>query len=75
MLASLAEAGAAAVGEQDFTKATKLQVKAAIIAQHREQAEQTSRALRGLAHVSAAGFTTSAMQPLLLCLEAFDAPL
>ena len=56
LLASLAKAGAAAVDEQDFTEATKLKVKAAIIAQHREQAEHAARALRGLSHVRAAGF-------------------
>ena len=56
VLASLAKAGAAAVGEQDFTKATKLKLKAAIIDQHQKQAEHAARAFHGLSQVSDAGF-------------------
>lgn len=70
LLASLAKAGAAAVDEQDFTKAIKLQMKAAIIAQHQEQAEHTSRALRGLAHVSTAGRYTFHDATFIAVLEA-----
>ena len=68
-LASLAEAEAAAVDEQDFMRATKLKVKAAIIAQHREQAEHAAGALRGLSHVGAAEFMTHTPRSLLLCLK------
>lgn len=53
MLGSLSKAVAAAVDEQDFTTATKLKLKAAIIGNHQEPAEHTSRALRGLSHVCA----------------------
>lgn len=53
MLASLTKAVATAVDEQDFTTATKLKLKAAIIGHHQEPAEHTSRALRGLSRVSA----------------------
>lgn len=53
ILAGLAKAVAAALEEQDFMGAASLKLKASIIAHHQAQAEQTARALRGLAQVSA----------------------
>lgn len=56
MVAGLAKAVSAALAEQDFMEATKLKLTSAMIAHDQEQAEQTSRALRGLSQVGAAEF-------------------
>ena len=51
MLAGFGKAAAAALEEQDFMTAARLKLKAAIIRHHQAQAEQTARALCGLAQV------------------------
>ncbi len=49
--AAFKKAAAAAAAEQDFLTATRLTLKAAVIAGHMQQAESCSRCLRGVAQV------------------------